>query len=396
MQDKYKQICSYIEGIAPELLDLSDAIFDNPELGLQEHFASGKLCDYLEKTGFAVERGVADIETAFRATWENGTGGPSIGLLCEYDALEGIGHACGHHTQGPCILAAAAALKQFAEDTPFKVVVYGTPAEETCASKVAMLERGCFQDIDVALMMHLGPDTCVDKHSRALDEFEVEFRGKSAHAAITPELGRSAFDAVILTFNGVEFLREHVRDDVRIHYTVLDAGGPANVVPAYAKAYFELRSFDGNYLKGVVERFERIVQGAAMMTDTVAELKNLVHMESKIPVYSLNDLLIEKAKLVNAPGIKPPRESTGSTDFGNVMSRMPGSCIRMKFVPSGTAAHSQEYINAGKSKEAHEAIIQGAEILTLASMDMIEDPALFQKIQEEFRQNRAEALKSAQ
>lgn len=387
-----KRICEIIDQVAPELCGLSDAIFDNPELGLEEHFASGQLCDYLEREGFVVERGAAGLATAFRAVWENGVGGPSIGLLCEYDALEGIGHACGHHTQGPCILAAAKALKDTAADLPFKLVVYGTPAEETCASKVEMLEKGCFQDIDIALMMHLGPDTCVDKHSRALDEYEVTFYGKAAHAAIAPELGRSAFDAVILSFNGVEFLREHVRDDVRIHYTVLNAGGPANVVPAEATAYFELRSFTGSYLPDVAKRFEDIIQGAALMTGTTAQINHLVHMESKIPVFSLNDLLMEKAHLVNAPGIAAPRESTGSTDFGNVMNRVPGCCIRVKFVPSGTAAHSQEYIDAGKSLEAHEAIKTGAKVLALASADMISDPALLQKIQEEFQRNKAAAL----
>ena len=396
MPDRQAQICAHIEKISPELLDMSDAIFDHPEVGLEEHFASGLLCDYLEKAGFTVERGIAGIATAFRASWETGTGGPSIGLLCEYDALEGIGHACGHHAQGPCILAAASALKASAGDNPFKVVVYGTPAEETCASKVAMLERGCFQDIDVALMMHLDPNTTVDESSKALDEYEVTFHGRTSHPSTAPELGRSAFDAVLLTFNGVEFLREHVRDDVRLHYTVLDAGGPANVVPAHAKAYFELRSSSGAYLTSVAERFERIAKGAAMMTDTTVEINHLLRMESKIPVHALNDLLMEKAKLVNAPGIKPPAESKASTDFGNVMSRMPGSCIRVKFVPSGSATHSQAYIDAGKSAQAHEAVVLGAEILALASADLIEDPALFQKIQEEFKHNREEALKDAQ
>ena len=389
-----KDICQVIDEVSPELIVMSDEIFDHPELGLEEFFASAKICEYLEKAGFAVEHGIADIATAFRAVWENGTGGPSIGLLCEYDALESIGHACGHHTQCPSILAAAVALKSCAQDEPFKLVVYGTPAEETCASKVAMLERGCFQDIDVALMMHPGPDTCVDKHSRALDEFEITFHGKSAHAAIAPELGRSAFDAVLLSFNGVEFLREHVRDDVRIHYTVLDAGGPANVVPEKATAYFELRSFDGVYLTDVIERFKRIVQGAAMMTDTTVEINNLVHMESKIPVFTLNDLFMEKAKLINAPGIAAPREATGSTDFGNVMNRMPGCCIRVKFVASGTPAHSQGYLDAGKSEAAHEAIKVGAKVLALASADMITDHELFQKIQEEFKHNREAALRT--
>ena len=207
------------------LTAMADSIFDDPELGFQEFHAQKKLTDYLTQNGFQVETGTGGVETAFRAEFRNGQGGPRIGLLCEYDALEGLGHACGHHMQGPAIVGAAKALKDCAGDRPFSVVVYGTPAEETAHGKLRMLEQGCFQDIDVALMMHGSPTTTVDVKSMAMSKFTVTFHGKKAHAALKPEAGRSALDALLLAFQAVEFLREHVPEDTRMHYTISQSPG---------------------------------------------------------------------------------------------------------------------------------------------------------------------------
>ena len=209
-----------VEAQRQALTSMADDIFDHPELGFQEFHAEKVITDYLAEAGFAVEHGVGGVETAFRAEFNNGQGGPKIGLLCEYDALEGIGHACGHHMQGPAIIGAAKALKDCAGDTPYSVIVYGTPAEETAHGKLRMLENGCFKDIDVALMMHGSPTTTVDVKSLAMSSFTVTFHGKKAHAALKPEDGRSALDALLVAFQGVEFLREHVPEDTRMHYTL--------------------------------------------------------------------------------------------------------------------------------------------------------------------------------
>ena len=215
-----------IESMRGELAALSDDIFDHPETAMKELYASDLLCRWLSSQGFAVERGVGGLETAFRAVWRCGEGGPSIGLLCEYDALPGLGHACGHQMQGPCIAAAAVALKNSHLPGPFSVVVYGTPAEEGDGGKIFMIKKGdCFHDIDVALMMHGSGETTTDVKSMALTKFTVTYHGIAAHAAIKPEMGRSALDGLLLAFHGVECLREHVKEDTRIHYTVLDWGG---------------------------------------------------------------------------------------------------------------------------------------------------------------------------
>lgn len=380
-----------IDGIRNEMTAMADDIFDHPEIGLEEFHAQKVLTDWLEKEGFVVERGVAGVETAFKAVYRHGEGGPNIGLLCEYDALPGIGHACGHHMQGPSILAAAKALKDAEIRKPYTITVYGTPAEESVSGKIRMIQNGCtFEELDVALMMHGGPATQVDVKSLANSKYKVIFHGVSAHAAIKPEKGRSALDALILAFQGIEFLREHVNSDVKIHYTVVNCGGtPANVVPAYAEASVYVRSYNRAYLDTVCRRFEKVLKGAAMMTETEVEIIEEKKVDNKIPVLTLNDLVMKQAEEIHAPQIAPAREKTGSTDFGNVMRRVPGTCARIAFVAPGAAAHSQEYIEAGKTEAAHDAVIYGAKILAGTALELIEDPELLKQAKEEFRKNLA-------
>ena len=367
-----------------DMIKISDYIFDNPEVGLEEIKASSILTDYLDKHGFYVEKGVGGIDTAFRAVYENGIGGPSIGILVEYDALEGIGHACGHHMQGPIGIGVAVTLKNYFKDKPYKLVIYGTPAEETVSGKLMMVKNGCFMDIDVALMTHGGPNTTTDVKSLALCKSTVIFHGTSAHAAIKPEDGRSALDALLLTFNGIEFLREHIPDDVRIHYTVLNAGGQANVVPNVAVGNFYIRSYNNNTLENCKKRFFKIIQGASLMTETTYDITIDKEIGGKIPVLSLNDVVMENAREINAPAISPPRKKTGSTDFGTVMNIVPGTCLRIAFVPEGTSSHSAEYLKAGKSQEAHEAIFIGSEILAGTIYDIVTNNQLLEKIKSEF------------
>ena len=382
-----EKIREYIDQIGPQLEELSDSIFDLAEISCQEFKSCKLLEDALTEHGFQVEHGVGGMETSFRAVYEQGTGGPSFGLLAEYDALS-MGHGCGHHMQGPAILGAAFCIQKLAGDRPYKIVVYGTPAEESLGGKIIMQENGCFRDIDIALMMHAAPETCVDIKTMALENFRVTFHGREAHAAMHPEKGRSALDAILLSFHGIELLREHVLEDTRMHYTVLDAGGPTNVVPGKATAEYTLRSYNTGYLAQVVERFKKIIEGAALMTETTFTMERDPAYSAKIPCLKLNELIMENARAFDAPQIAPPREKTGSTDFGNVMYEIPGSCIRMAFVPVGTPAHSQEYLNAGKSEEAHQAVRLSAEILAGTCLDILERPELMDEIRADFTQRK--------
>ena len=386
-----EKLYGLVEAQADRLLSMADQIFDNPEYDGEEFFASGLLEDYLEENGFAVERGLKDWPTAFRATWKQGEGGPRIGLLCEYDALRNLGHGCGHHMQGPCICGTAVALKNAGIDKPFELVVYGTPAEESLSAKVTMWENGCFRDIDVALMMHGGPDTCVDEKSLALSNYTITFHGKGAHAALAPDQGRSALDALLLCFNGVEFLREHVREDTRMHYTIAEYPGPCNVVPSKAVANISLRSYSREVLKDVCRRFEQIVQGAALMADVTCEIQREKDLDNKVPCYSLNALIMKNAEACGAPGIGPVRKKTGSTDFGNVTNHMPGSCIRVQFVPTGTSSHSQAFVDAGKTEAGHNALLYGAKILSTTALDLIETDGLMDKLWADFEEAKKKA-----
>ena len=374
-----------------ELCRMADQIYDWAEVGLEETKSSALLEDYLEEQGFAVEKGVGTLPTAFRATWKQGEGGPRLGFLCEYDALEGMGHGCGHHLQGPSVIGAALAVRdRFAgKGVPFSLVIYGTPAEETIGGKTVMMEQGCFQDIDIALMMHAAPTTCVDVKSMANKSYTVEFHGVRAHAAMSPEQGRSAFDAALLSFNAIEFLREHVNEDTRMHYTVRDAGGPANVVPDRTLAQYELRSYDTGYLRSLEPRFLDILKGACLMTGTTHTITETHEFYAKIPCLTLNDLVMEQARAFGAPQLSEPRQKTGSTDLGIILYHMPGTCIRVAFVPEGTPAHSEAYLKAGKTEAAHKAIGYGSQILAAACCAILEDPEKLTAMWEEFRKRKA-------
>lgn len=390
-QDLKKLLGEVIEMHRAELCKMADLIYDFAEKSAEEYKSMELLTDYLQNEGFAVERGIA-LDTAFRATWDNSGAAvdeekntaPVLGILVEYDALEDIGHACGHHMQGPAGIGAAIAIKEVLKDYPFKLVIYGTPAEETLGGKIVMLDAGYMKELDLALMSHGSPSTSVDEKCMALENFVVTFHGVKSHAAISPDEGRSALDAALLSFHAIEMLREHVKDDTRMHYTVRNAGGPPNVVPDLTVAEYTLRSYSTSYLNTVVERFYNILKGAALMTDTTYDIQRDLPFKSKIVCYSVNDLLMKNAAYEKAPSIAAPRKKSGSTDFGNVLYEIPGSCIRIAFTKPDAQPHSQEYLEAGKTDKAHDAICYAAKIMADTFCDVITTPKLLAQIKEEF------------
>lgn len=391
-QDLKKLLGEVIEMHRAELCKMADLIYDFAEKSAEEYKSMELLTDYLQNEGFTVERGIA-LDTAFRATWDNcrvavddegKNTAPVLGILVEYDALEDIGHACGHHMQGPAGIGAAIAIKEVMKDYPFKLVIYGTPAEETLGGKIVMLDAGYMKELDLALMSHGSPNTAVDEKCMALENFVVTFHGVKSHAAISPDEGRSALDAALLSFHAIEMLREHVKDDTRMHYTIRNAGGPPNVVPDLTVAEYTLRSYSTSYLNTVVERFYNILKGAALMTDTTYDIQRDLPFKSKIVCHSVNDLLMKNAAYEKAPSIAAPRKKTGSTDFGNVLYEVPGSCIRIAFTKPDAQPHSQEYLEAGKTDKAHDAICYAAKIMADTFCDVITTPGLLAQIKEEF------------
>lgn len=383
------KLCEFCENNKNDFLNLADFIFDNPEIGLEEFKAVDKITNLLSENGFSVSKDIYGFKTAFKAYYKSNKGGLKIGLLCEYDALEGLGHACSHHLQAPAILLCANAIKKVLNEFDYELIIYGTPAEETLGAKIYMEKAGAFSDIDIAFMMHGADATCVDVKSMALINLDVEFFGVSSHAALKPENGKSALDAMLLAFHGLEITREHVKDDTRMHFALTETPKSANVVPNYAKARFSLRSYDSDYLQNVVkDKFYNLIKGAAIMLGVDYKIEVVKTLNGKIPVYSLNELVMQNARFINALNITPPREKTGSTDFGNVTYKVPGTCIRIAFVPKGTSSHSQVFLDYGKSDEAYNAIINAAKILACSIFDLLNDKSKMQQIKEEFINNK--------
>ncbi|TBL75399.1 M20 family peptidase [Paenibacillus thalictri] len=371
------------------IIDVNDFIHDHPELGNNEFQAVELLTRTLAEHQFTVEKGVAGLETAFIATYKNKEGGPVIGLLCEYDALEGLGHGCGHNLQAASITGAAIALSQNLGDLPVEIVVYGTPAEETTSGKLPMIRHGLFDRLDVALMMHGGDRTTVDGKSLAMNLIDFVFEGKAAHAAVAPEKGISALDGVLMTFNAIEYLREHVRPDVKMHGVITNGGTAANIVPDLAVAQFYVRAADRPYLDTVLERVYNAARGAALATGSKLTIRQVKQCENKVNVDTLNKLLLDNARQAGIEHISPPRSSTGSTDFGNVTYIVPGACLRVAFVPFGTSSHSTEWVAAGVSESGHHAVIAAAKSIAAAAYDLIADPNLLAEIRQEFQNAKA-------
>lgn len=379
-----EKIYALVESMQDKMIEINDYIYDNPELGNNEVKAHKLLTETFAEHGFTVDKKVSGLQTAFRATYSIGTGGPKIGLLCEYDALKDLGHGCGHNMQAAAITGAALALAKGLGETPATIIVYGTPAEETTSGKVPMTKDGVFDDLDVALMMHGSDRTTVDGSSLAVNCFDFIFDGKSAHAAIAPDQGISALDAVLLTFNGIEYLREHVSPDVRFHGIITDGGKAPNMVPEHAVAQFYIRASDRPRLDTVIERVLNIARGAALMTGATLTIHEVKAYDNKINVEALNEVLLAHAQAAGATNITPPRKLTGSTDFSCVTYRVPGAALRVAFVPMDTSSHTVEWVLASKSKAAHEAVLVAAKALAGCCYELVNTPGLLQKIKRAF------------
>lgn len=379
-----QDVYANVDGMQQKLIQINDFIHDNPETGNKEFKAVELLTQTLAENGFKVEKGVAGLQTAFVATYQNKGGGPTIGFLAEYDALEKLGHGCGHNVIASAAVGAGIALAKSLGDIPATIVVYGTPAEETTSGKLPMTAAGLFDRLDVALMTHPGDRTTVGAKSLALNLIDFTFEGKAAHAAASPEKGISALDGVMMLFNGIEYLREHVRSDIRIHGIVTDGGAAANIVPERAAARFYVRGADRSYLNTVVERVYNVARGAAMATGTTVTIQEVKAYDNKVILEGLSQLMLENARAAGAKQILPPPESTGSTDFGSVTYRVPGAELGIAFVPVGTPGHSQAYVQAGTTPDGHEAVITAAKTLAATGYDLITNPELLKQVKAEF------------
>ena len=382
MTDLENKLLERVEVNSGELFQLACDIFDHPELGREEFYARHRLTSFLERKGFSVERGVGGLETAFRAVWEQGSGGPAIGFMMEYDALRGLGHACGHHLQGPTTIGAALALKEVCK-APFKLVLYGTPDEESRGGKIDMVQNGCFRDVDVMFSHHTGGHTGASFSNKALAPQRVTFHGKPAHASGAPWNGRSAMDAMLLAFHGLEILREHVRDGSRIHYTILEGTGPSNIVHEKASAHITLRSTDRRYLEDMQRRMENVIKGACLMTDTTYEVDWRPVYWNIVPNQTLRHALFDIAARLDAPRLQTQDlPGGGSSDIGNVSWVVPSVNLYTYFCDVG--AHTEEYAANGKTEKARATMLSGSKIFSLLGLKCITEPEFLEEVRKEY------------
>ena len=389
-----------IEGARPELVELALDIHAHPELNYQEQHAAQLLSGALEKHGFKVERGVGGVETAFTATLPGGAGdGPTVAVLAEYDALPDIGHGCGHNLIAMAAIAAGLGLKANLDKLPGSVMVIGTPAEEGGGGKIRMLDAGVFEGVDAVLSSHPSSNRTViptdipmgESWSLAMVGYRYIFHGKAAHAAAMPHEGINALNGVIHLFGGIDSLRQHLREDVRIHGIITDGGRAPNVVPEYAAANFMLRCRDRDYLSDVVVgRVLQAAEGAAAMTGCRLEVEEYYPFYENVrPNAVIAGLLLNNAAVC---GLKldeplPGRQgSAASTDFGNVSQAVPAYELRYAVSEQPVASHSREMAETAVSEYALNAAINVAKAMTLTACDLLLDPNLLPAARTEFEQ----------
>lgn len=368
----------------PGLVDLSLHIHSQPEMGFEERQASVWLARYLEGQGFRVERPFCGLETAFRASY--GKGQPAIALLAEYDALPQIGHACGHNIIAAAAVGAGAAARVAVDRYGGSVMVVGTPAEEGLGGKAIMVERGGFRDVDAALMIHPATRDVVDVPWLAMVGLDVEYIGRAAHAASAPERGINALEALILAFNGINSLRQHIKSSARIHGIITDGGQAANIVPAHSAASFLVRADDDDYLEELQERVLDCFVGAAAATGATLKHQWGVKYMAMRNNPTLVELFTRNLEAVGrTPGSLGPGRHFASTDMGNVSHVMPAIQPLIAIASTEAVLHSPEFAQAAASEAGHRGLVDGATALALTVSDLLADPGLVARAREEFQ-----------
>ncbi len=377
-----------IDARSRELRELACRIHDNPELGFNEYQASEWLTAFLEKNGFRIERGISGLPTAFKASY--GRGKPEFALLAEYDALPEIGHACGHNIIATCAAGAITAAKLAADEFGGTVTVIGTPAEELYGGKIVMADKGAFDNLDFAMMVHPSTADTATTGALACQNINVEFIGKPAHAAALPEAGINALDAMILSFNGISALRQHIRDTSRIHGIITHGGEAPNVVPAYTAGTFIVRAAERDYLEELKERVLRCFRAGAEATG--AELRYRWDEVCYLPM--LNNLQLaglfagNMMQLGRDTAITSGDKAFGSTDMGNVSQIVPSIHAMVAIAEPDILIHSPEFATAAASERGMQGMLDAAKAMAMTVAEVLADTGLQARITDEFRSGR--------
>jgi len=375
-----KKVQKEIDGLRDRLVEVSLEIHKHPEAKFEERHACDLLCRFLEANKFKVQRPVAGMDTAFVATAPSSKKGarPRLALLCEYDALPELGHACGHNLIATASLGAALALDKVG--FPGTVLVMGTPGEEGGGGKRMMIEAGLFKDIDAALMFHPSFKDEVGERMMAIQEVEVVFKGRAAHAAARPEEGINALDAVISVFNSMNALRQHIKDDARLHGIITDGGSAPNIVPERAACLFYLRAQEQGYLEELVKKFLNAVKGAELATGARAEVRYLSSYKARKVNVPLAEAVRKNLESLGRRPVGPTgAKATVSSDIGDVSQVVPAAHPFIA-IGEGVAYHTREFAEAARSKKGQETMVVAAKALAMTALDLALEKGLMERV----------------
>jgi len=391
-----RQAFDVIDNLREEAVNIAKDIHVNPELGWDTPRSAGLLIDYLERHGMAVERGVAGLDCAFRASnpgrSEEGVG---VAPLAEYDALPGLGHACSHNLIGTIAATAGIAVSQVMGDRAGNVYVMGCPFEEGGGGKIIMIDQGVFDVADVSLMWHGSNQVQVGSPNIAAASMTYTFTGKPAHSGQSPHEGVNAADAAMLTFAGVNALRQHVKPDVRIHGIIEEAGSAANIVPDRAVVQMMTRATSHHDLQDLRERVHNCARGAAMMTGASLDVHEEPLYAERLVVPRLCDVVLENLQLVgiNRPEADP--QTFASADSGNVSQLIPHVTFTLPLDTKGSVPHTAAFAEACNSEMAYKALVTAAKIMAASAIDLLSEPDRVAAIQAQHSELRLQGKNGA-
>lgn len=390
LDDLKQRVSDDIDRRADRLLAISHSIHEHPELNFEEHHAHDLLCDEIDAAGLSSERRAFGLDTAFRAT--AGAAGPDIALCLEYDALPGIGHACGHNIIASAGLGAGLATAAVADECGGRLSILGTPAEEGGGGKVFMIRAGAFEGIDAALMVHPAGAELRDMTTLAVQQCVATYTGAAAHAAAAPHEGRNALDAAVLGYNAVAALRQHIRPTERVHGVFTDGGDKPNIVPARAQTHWFIRSPSAAGLDDLKERVAQALCAGAMATECDVDIDWIdPPYADMVGIHAMNDLYAANAARLGRVVLDPVAaqgagiaEVVGSTDMGDVSYVVPSIHPMIQAAPDGTPIHTPAFADAARGPQGDRAVIDGAKILAWTVLDLWADPTAIERCRSEF------------
>jgi amidohydrolase len=376
--DLKDRISAEVERRADVLVEASHEIWAHPELNFEERFAHDLLAGLLDDAGVEVERSAFGVDTAFIA--RAGSEGPTIAVLCEYDALPGIGHACGHNIIGTAGLGAGLVAATLADELGGRVVILGTPAEEGGGGKVFLAERGALEGVDAAMMVHPAGQDLASMDVIAIHTFDADYHGEEAHAAAFPHKGRNALDAAVLGYNAVAALRQHIRPDERVHGIFTHGGDKPNIVPGFASAFWYVRSPTLKSLAKLKPRVEACLEAGAMAAGCSCEIRyrepayaDMLDCAPIVGAYAANVSRVGRTVLDPKAA---PFPVVGSTDMGNVSYVVPSIHPMIAVAPPHVSIHTPEFATYARGEAGDRAVVDGAKALAMTVVDLWTQPGL--------------------